>query len=195
MTVTKDELHALKRLKNDKDSHDSRGQRTCYYCYGQEGLYRQNGLTIVNDKKTYEPLKRDRIRTLQRRLNGKLLDLKKTETIDIQLYYRLRFRVPQSTKLYGLPKLPKPKIQMRPIVSFCGSPTYQLFKHLTSILKPSTDESRHKPQSTDNFIDAIQTVQIPDKPKLVSFDIKSLFTNIPLQLAPDCTKTLQSVIG
>ena len=100
--------------------------------------------SLVNDKQTYEPLKRDPTPALQRRLNGKLLDLKKTETIDIQLYYRLRCRVPQSAKLYGLPKLHKPNIPMRPIVSFCGSPTYQLSKHLTNILKPLTDKSRHK---------------------------------------------------
>ena len=78
---------------------------------------------------------------------------------------------------------------MRPIVSFCGSPTYQLSKYLTTVLKPLTDESRHKLQSTENFIDAIKTVQIPDDYKLVSFDVKSLFTNIPLQLALDCTET------
>ena len=139
--------------------------------------------SLVNDKQTYEPLKHDPTPALQRRLIGKLLDLKKTETIGIQLYYRLRCRVLQSVKLYGLPKLHKPNILMQPIVSFCGSPTYQLSKRLTNILKPLTDKSQHKLQSTDNFIDGITTVQIPDDHKLVSFDVKSLFTSIPLQLA------------
>ena len=78
---------------------------------------------------------------------------------------------------------------MRPIVLFCGSPTYQLSKYLTTVLKPLTHESQHKLQSTENFIDAIETVQIPDNYKLVSFDVKSLFTSITLQLALDCTET------
>ena len=85
--------------------------------------------SLVIDKQTYEVLKRDPTPALQRKLNNKLLTLKKTDKIDFQRYNRLRCSVPQPPKLYELPKLHKPNIPMQPIVSFCGSPTYQLSKY------------------------------------------------------------------
>ena len=88
---------------------------------------------LVNDKQTYEELRRDPTPALQRKLNNKLLTLKKTDAIDTQRYYRLRCSIPQPPKLYGLPKLHKP------IVSFCGAPTYQLSKYLTTILLTNLD--------------------------------------------------------
>ena len=60
---------------------------------------------------------------------------------------------PQPLKLYGLLKLHKPGFLMRPIVSFCGSPTYQPSKYLTTILQILTNKSRHKLQSTKDYTD------------------------------------------
>ena len=187
--LTKDERQALKRLKTDENIVILPADKGRVTVVMDKTDYYDKMDALVNDKQTYQVLKRDPTPALQRKLNSKLLDLKKTDAIDIQRYNRLRCRVPQPPKLYGLPKLHKPNIPMRPIVSFCGSPTYQLSKYLTTVLKPLTDESRHKLQSTENFIDAIKTVQVPDDYKLVSFDVKSLFTSIPLQLALDCTET------
>ena len=130
---------------------------------------------LVNDKQTYEELKRDPTPALKRKLNSKILTLKKTDAIDTQRWYRLTCSVPQPPKLYGRYRncMHKPGLPMRPQVSFCGSPTYQLSKYLTTILQPLTDKSRRKLQSTENFTDAIKTVQIPDDYRLVSFDVRS----------------------
>ena len=187
--LTKDEQQALKRLKNENNIVKLPADKGRVTVVMDKTDYFDKMDALVNDKQTYEELKRDPTPALQRKLNSKILTLKKTDAIDTQRYYRLRCSVPQPPKLYGLPKLHKPGIPMRPIVSFCGSPTYQLSRYLTTILQPLTDKSRRKLQSTENFIDAIKTVQIPDDYKLVSFDVKSLFTSIPLQLALQCTET------
>ena len=187
--LTKDEQQALKRLKNDNNIVILPADKGRVTAVMDKTDYFDKMDALVNDKQTYEELKRDPTPALQRKLNSKILTLKKTDAFDTQRYYRLRCSVPQPPKLYGLPKLHKPGIPMRPLVSFCGSPTYQLSKYLTNILQPLTDKSRRKLQSTENFIDSIKTVQIPDDYKLVSFDVKSLFTSIPLQLALHCTQT------
>ena len=72
---------------------------------------------------------------------------------------------------------------MRPIVSFCSSPTYEHSKYLARILKPSTERLKHRLVNTEDFITKIRAEIINNTHELVSFDVKSLFTNIPLQLA------------
>ena len=53
-----------------------------------------------------------------------------------------------------------------------------------------------KRQSSENFIGATKTIQIPDDHKLVSFDVRSPFNRIPLQLALACTEnaTKKSIV-
>ena len=187
--LTKVEQQALKRLKNDNNIVILLADKGRVTVVMDKTDYFDKMDALVNDKQTYENLQRDPTPALQRKLDSKILTFKKTDPIDKQRYYRLTCSVPQPPKRYGLPKLHKPGIPIRPIVSFCGSPTYQLSNYLTTILQPLTDKSRRKLQSTENFIDAIKTVQIPDDYKLVSFDVESRFTSIPLQLVLHCTET------
>ena len=81
---------------------------------------------------------------------------------------------------------------MRPIVSFCGFPTTSSPSTSRSYCNQSRtthDSSEgYKLQSSETFVDVIKTVRIPDNYKLASFDVKSLFISIPLQLALECTE-------
>ena len=187
---TREEHRALKRLQNDDDIVILPADKGRVTVVMDKTEFFDKMDSLVNDKRTYEELTFNPAPKLQKGLNAKLLELKKRDLLSYNLYHRLRCSALQSPKLYGLPKLHKPQTPMRPIVSFCGSPTYELSKHLAKTLKPPTDASDHKLQSTEYFIDAIKTVQTPNNHRLVSFDVKSLYTSIPLQLALDCTGTL-----
>ena len=93
-------------------------------------------------------------------------------------------------RFYGLPKIHKPSIPLRPIVSPPGSSTYELSKHLADILQPLNKNSPHSIANANEFLQHIKDLSIePDEP-LVSFDVVSLFTSIPLTTAKRITDEL-----
>ena len=143
---------------------------------------------LVNDDKTYKQLKRDPSKKLQRKLNDKLFQLHQANILNKPLYSRLSCSVAQTPKIYGLPKIHKENTPLRPIVSFCSSPTYELSKYLAKILKPLTEQSKHRLVNSETFITRMKNTQISEDHELVSFDVKSLFTSIPLELAIDSVK-------
>ena len=85
--------------------------------------------------------------------------------------------------LYGLPKIHKPGVPLRPIVSFVSSPTYALSKHLVRALSPLVGNSNSFVASSAEFVNFLKTITIPENYELVSFDVVSLFTNVPIGLA------------
>jgi hypothetical protein len=80
----------------------------------------------------------------------------------------------------GIPKVHKPDIPLRSIVSFIGSPGYALAGILYNILSPLAGRSEFFVKNSAQFIQLLKSVNIKslDTCILVSFDI-SLFTNVP----------------
>ena len=82
-------------------------------------------------------------------------------------------------KLYGMAKVHKPNVPLRPVVSMIGTPEYKLAKFLDSLIKPYIPDT-YLLKSTDEFIDRLKLVPCTNKNTMVSFDVISLFTNVPL---------------
>ena len=85
-TLTKDEQHALKRLKNDEDIVILPADKGGVTVVMDKTDYHDKMDALVNDKQTYEELKRDPTPALQRKLNSTLLTLKETNAVDTQRY-------------------------------------------------------------------------------------------------------------
>ena len=81
--LTKDERQALKRLRNDNDILILPADKGRVTVVMDKTDYHDKMDELVNDKQTYEVLKRDPTPALQRKLNSKLLQLKKADAIDI----------------------------------------------------------------------------------------------------------------
>ena len=86
-----------------------------------------------------------------------------------------------SPKYYGLPKIHKPGIPLRPIISSTGTVTYNTAKELARILKPLLGLSRHHVHNTGHFIDYIKDVRLRQEECIISYDVTALFTSVPIQ--------------
>ena len=139
--------------------------------------------TLLADASTYRRLPRDPTQALERRMNAMLLSPSRSGAIPGPLYERLRSSAGKIPLLYGLPKVHKPGTPLRPIVSFVNSPTYQLSKHLVSILAPLVGKSASHVRNSAEFATFIAVQSLPSGTILVSFDVVSLFTKVPVDLA------------
>ena len=86
-------------------------------------------------------------------------------------------------RIYGLPKIHKPNLPLRPIVSLIGSATYELSKFLKNVLSPLVGSSVHTVKNSIEFIKMIEPVRINKYESQVFFDVVSLFTSVPLEAA------------
>ena len=87
---------------------------------------------------------------------------------------------PQTSLFYILPKIHKPSIPGRPIVSSINSLTENISEFLTLCIQPLVTKLKSHIKDTTHFLKKIKSYpQIRGDTLLVSADIISLYTNIP----------------
>ena len=74
---------------------------------------------------------------------------------------------------------------MCPIVSACGTATYQLSHFLTKILQRYMGITPSFVKDSKSFSEHLRSVHIGEDEELVSFDISALFTSTPVPTALD----------
>ena len=88
---------------------------------------------------------------------------------------------------YGLPKIHKENCTARPILSAIGTYDYKLAKFIVLILQPLT-VGQYTPKDSFSFVSEISEITAFQKDgdlAMASFDVSSLFTNIPLNESVD----------
>ena len=150
--------------------------------------YLEKCLTLLNSEQ-FVRLNEDPAKTNERKLQRMLRKIKPNLTD--QEYKRLYPSGSAPGKFYGTAKLHKisindglDKLPIRSVISNIGTPTYQLAKYLAKLLSPLTN-SEYTVASTKDFIEKIKNVKVPNGHQLISFDVKSLSTNVSLQKTID----------
>ena len=124
----------------------------------------------------YQLLKKNPTTQIKTKTLKQLQVLKNNKFIDNKLYYYLKPTDLPVPRFYGQPKIHKPGVPISPIVSYTGSLLYNLNKYVANIFK---DENNNTKNSA-TFSKYIINVPIEDDEIMVSFDVTSLYTNIPI---------------
>ena len=135
----------------------------------------------------YQLLNKDPTDRLSRKLAEKLLSLKRSGHLSETVYNKIRPQHKQPPRIYGQPKIHKPNVPLRPIVSCINTFAYDLSAHLADILSSLTGKSEYAVSNSTHFVNTINHERIQEKEIMVSFDIESLFTNVPIEDAIKAT--------
>ena len=181
--LPKSQIDALKNLSNDKSIviiKPDKGNgvvvlNKCDYVEKVEGL-------LLDDSK-FKKINKNVNKlmfSLEDKITRFLRLLKSKNIIDDETFKNLQPSGSKPGILYGLPKIHKPGCPIRPILSAIKTPTYNLAKFIIPLINPwSSNEFTTK----DSFHFTAEIIKYDNSSNLVmaSFDIKSLFTNVPLK--------------
>ena len=189
-------LNSLYRNRNIVILRQDKGRgvvildKTGYVSKAEEFL---NGAEFVE-------LNEDPTKTFQGRVQRTLLEMKRC--FETKVYERIYPSSARPGLYYGLAKVHKipnhineedsninrldaaHRLPLRPVISNIGTATYELSRYLAGILKPLT-RSEYSVESSKDFVDMLKNKSLPPGFSLVSFDVVSLFTKVPLDFTID----------
>ena len=179
-TACKRYLDVLKPLKEDKNIHITKPDKGRGVVILNKTDYVTKMLTILADSSKFMVLNVDvskYILKLEDKLNRTLRDIK--HIIGDLTYHSTFASGSKPGVLYGLPKIHKLGNPLRPIVSSIGTFSYNIAKFLVPILSPLTS-NEFTIENSYKFVNDLCSLELPNEVVMASFDVESLFTNVPL---------------
>jgi len=194
--LTSEEREALVKLSKNKDIIISKADKGNAVVIQNKSDYSSKVTSILNTGGKFSLLlKGDPTQLREKRLQNELRDLwkakngprpkvgevpSKKQVLDWKVYDRLLPCGSKAGVLYGLPKVHKSGTPIRPIISAVQTYNYKLAKYLVEILTPQLfNDDNDMLIDTFDFVNKVRDLDLAVDKHMVSFDVESLFTNIP----------------
>lgn len=112
--------------------------------------------------------------------------------IDNKLRYQLQSTCSSLSIFYGLPKVHKTDYRIRSIISTIGSFQYELSKYLARAIRKASPLANSYMKDPFEFVNKIKNTVLNNEKSYImcSFDVESLYTNVPVYEAIDATLDL-----
>ncbi len=138
---------------------------------------------LLKDEATYTVIPKPPFKRVERELNAMLLNLKNQKKIPENTYRKLHSSDAIPPAIRGSIKHHKVDYPLRPIVTCIDSALYETSKSLTKILSPLQNKNGFSVANSTQFKNKICNITIDDDESMISFDVVSLFTAIPVDKA------------
>ncbi|XP_013791751.1 uncharacterized protein LOC106475620 [Limulus polyphemus] len=137
----------------------------------------------IDETSSYEPLKKDPTKELERNAKEILGQVKRKTTIPMRLLDNLKPSHSKTPELYGLPKYHKPDTPLRSIVPICNSPFVSVSWLLEKLLHPLFNKIPSHLNSTDGFLNRLcrYDLQMNSNTILFTLDVVSMYPSIPIK--------------
>ena len=117
-----------------------------------------------------------------------LMELRDERKIEETLFFKLKPTGSQPGRLYGLAKIHKKECPVRPVLSVPGSAYHKIGVQIAEWLSIVPECQINT--STKEISDTLKNVPLEEDEEIVSFDVSSLYTNVPVAEAIECCADL-----
>ena len=187
--ITKEEQKALNELRKDTSRVILTADKgTCLVVMDRDEYIKKAEELLKED--TYKIMAEDPTNKQKNKLIQLLKKIKAEGGINEECYRKMYPTGAGTSKFYGLPKVHKAGVPLRPIVSSRGSVSYNTSKELARILKPMAGRSTFSVQNTMDFVEQVKNIKLQPHECIVSYDVKALFTSVPTKSAVNIIKQL-----
>ena len=186
--LKREEFIALKQLKSDKSQMVLTADKGVALVVLDMVDYIRKAKAILEDTNTYRVIQTDPTSRLKNKLINMLRRIKTATGIQDNIYSKMYPTGASPPKFYGLPKIHKANIPLKPIVSSIASVAYGVAKVLADIIKPLMGCSEHHVQNSQQFVEEIKEMQLEKGECITSYDVVALFTSIPIPSAKEVMK-------
>ena len=184
-SLSKEHLKSLSELKRNKDIIITRPDKGRATVILSKRDYLEKMDHVLGDESKFLRLgpvsQFDRTIKIETELQQYLKGLLERDEISESNFRFLKPVGSSRPRMYGLPKIHKSSCPLRPILSMSGSPQYAVSRWLCSILQPVLSlYSTYCVCDTFEFVSQLRDLSVPSNGSICSFDVVSLFTNVPL---------------
>ncbi|MGL4482280.1 MAG: hypothetical protein ACRCTW_07105, partial [Lactococcus garvieae] len=179
--LNKSELKALTQLKNDQTIHITRADKGNTTVILDKDEYNKKAIEHLRNGPYKEMTGQNSLAILNKftaRINSYLRTIK--EKLGQSVWFHLHPKSNRPARFYGLPKIHKDGIPLRPIIDFTTNPAYRLAKFLNPIIKPLQNNMVSNIKDSFDFVTKLNHFMLADYETFVSFDITSLYTSVPV---------------